>query len=155
MHKGTFKHGQISTTAGQQKWYAEQLDEDTLDELKFILQQTCCWRGWYLSNHLKTKIRSGELTIDEELINQTIASFAIIEYNQTPRRGHTERRVLLRDYTLVKSIRITKTRTVLANLCFVINIDTGCIVTAYWNDANDNHNNINMSRYERNPIRFN
>ena len=150
MHRGTFKTGTVNRTYGQRKWHISQMTEETLADIHFRLRQTIQWKGWRLSDHL---LKKDNITFSPEIIQRVINTGDIIEYNETPSRGRTSRRVLLRNsydtHKINTNVGITK-----SNLCIVIEIDTGDVITAYWNDANDNHNTINMCRYERVPLQF-
>lgn len=150
MYKGTFKTGTISHTQGQKKWHASQISEETLDTIRFRLRQTIQRKGWRLSYHLQKK---DNLTFSPEIIQYVIDTGDVIEYNETPRRDKTSRRILLRNlcdkHKVNTNIGVTE-----SNLCVVIDIDNGNVVTAYWNAANDNHKTIDMHKYESVPLQF-
>lgn len=150
MYKGTFKTGTISHTQGQRKWHASQINDETLDDIRFRLHQTMLLRSWRLSDHLRKK---KSLTFSLEIVQHVIDAGDIIEYNETPRRDKTSRRVLLRDirdkHKVITNFGVTD-----SNLCIVVDIDDGDVVTAFWNDANDNHKTIDMSQYENVPLQF-
>lgn len=71
----------------------------------------------------------------------------IIEYNSTNNYGKIDKRVLIRSK---KSYFVDIDNTLTeCNLCFVISIITGQIITAYYNEVNDNHNTIDWLRYDK------
>ena len=153
-HRGTFKRGQVSETRNQTKWLASQLSEDARHDICASMAYTLMTTTPYLSRHLRDKVSSNELTVDMQTIRETLDGMEanMVEYNETVRFGKTERRVLLRDYGIVHTIMVGNRR-VPSNLCFVINIDTACIVTAYWNRAHDRHDTLDERRYERAMLR--
>lgn len=150
MYRGTFKKGIISRTQGQRKWHVSQIDEETLDDIRFQLHQTMELKGWRLSDHLRKK---KNLTFSDEIVQHVIDAGSIIEYNETPIKSRKSRRVLLRDsrdkHKVITNLGLTE-----SNLCVVIDIDCGDVVTAFWNDANDNHKTIDMRQYENAPLKF-
>ena len=53
----------------------------------------------------------------------------------------------LQDIQVYKSTVILHT---LCNLCAVIDYERGKVITAYWNDVDDNHDTLDLSRYDKN-----
>lgn len=76
----------------------------------------------------------------------------IIEYNETlTKTGRISKRILVRDTYVVKR-RFLQAHEYEscgnAVLCFVIDYETGEIITAYYNFAEDSHHTVDMSRYD-------
>lgn len=65
----------------------------------------------------------------------------IIEYNETTRNNNMKRRILVRHPQKVK------VEGYMAYLLIVIEIDTGRIITAFYNKVTDTHKTIDMSYY--------
>ena len=150
MYKATFKKGTVSRTHNQKKWHVSQISKATLNAITFHFHQTIQTKGWKLSWHLKKK---ANLTFSPEIIQRVLSTGDIIEYNETPQKYRKSRRILLRNshdtYKVSTNVGVTE-----SNLCIVVDIDSGDVITAYWNAANDNHKSINMRRYERTPLHF-
>ena len=68
----------------------------------------------------------------------------IIEYNQTTKYGRVERRILVRHPQKVKVDGY------LSYMYIVIGVDTGRIVTAYYNKVTDVHKTLDLSYYDKN-----
>ena len=150
MHQGTFKTGTVSRTHNQKKWHVSQISKATLSAITYRFHQTIKTRGWKLSQHLQKK---ANITFSPEIIQRVLSTGDIIEYNETQQKYRKSRRILLRNshdtYKINTNVGVTE-----SNLCVVVDIDSGDVITAYWNAANDNHKNINMRRYERTPLKF-
>lgn len=72
----------------------------------------------------------------------------IIEYNTTKKSYGIDKRVVLRSKE-VYNVEIGE-NIIECNLCFVISILSGEVITAYYNNINDNHENIDWARYNEN-----
>lgn len=85
------------------------------------------------------------LYVFKKRLNEILANIEdyIIEYNEIPistKRGQDiDKRVLIRDKYNFNGL----------NLCFVLSFTTNVIVTAYWVNIDDNHENLNWSRYNK------
>lgn len=104
--------------------------------------------------HLKKRIDVSEINIERyiSIIEGGLLPYKIIEYNETLRDNVLDHRVVIRDkkkeyrtYHKGKTIETTGW----CNLCFVLSIDTGKIITAYYNDANDSHTSLDLRRYDK------
>ena len=137
------RRGQVKTTENQIKKHISQM---TSDETAFIakrLKMVYANYKWH-PHFLNSSRLFNMMTVERLLISPNIQD-CIIEYNQ---RGN-DRRVLLRS-TFSSNVTLEKdgkSYEADANLCLVIDIYTGVIVTAYWNEATDHHDNVNMKRY--------
>lgn len=143
------QRGRVKRTNGQVKKHVKQMSGS---EIQFLARRLKLVSGSYkFSSHfLKSERLFNMLTI-ERLLNSPDIKDCIIEYNETPssKKGVVGKRVLLRSTFSRKVLLEKKGKELLteANLCMVIDIYTGEIVTAYWNEAGDNHHNIDMRRY--------
>lgn len=96
----------------------------------------------HISKHSKNHISF----LNMKVVNQVLDDYEIIEFNATEKFNTTDCRVLLRSKKVLSIINngvIEK-----ANICIVISIKTGHVITAYINCKNDKHNTINMKRYD-------
>jgi hypothetical protein len=147
----TYKRGQVSRTKNQRKWLAAEMSDDDRESLAHGYDESVIYSNEvvHMSKHLKDKIGRGELSVPQAVVEETIKSFSasFLEYNVTEYRGRQSRRVLLRNNDIVRQVRV-RGEVQDANLCIVLDIDTCCMVTAYWNATNDHHDTLNRSRYE-------
>lgn len=107
----------------------------------------------WLSKHIKEK----NITVSIDMIYKTLEKDnlkeLIIEYNETPTYNRVERRVLLRDDSLI-NVKYTKEDNTTfekeSNLCFVICLDNSKVITVYYNLAEDMHDTLIDKRYNAN-----
>lgn len=156
MFKATYKKSRVKVTRGQKKWHSSQLSSDqTLKLLHTLVRMHKIHHGnLTTSQHLHHKIARGELTVPRQAIQSALVGFpsTLIEYNETMTPQGKRHRVLVRtqeSYPIVESGRVQR-----GNLCAVIELESYQVITAYWNEENDNHKDINMSRYMPNPPQF-
>lgn len=151
MLKATYKRGQVSRTKGQRKWLAAELSDEDRDNLAKDYDESviCSNKVVYMSRHLKDKVARGELSVPQDVVEETLRSFvdSFIEYNVTEYNGKQSRRVLLRNNDISRKVNV-RGKVQDANLCLVLDIDTCCMITAYWNAADDHHDTLNRNRYE-------
>lgn len=139
---GETKKGTVSVTQGQVKKHFTQFKAV---EKAFLFKTLKLVKRVKLSNHLKHK----DIAIDKNIITQVLktGAYSIIEYNERTYTNGTSKRALIRvkesQDVLLKDKGLTP-----CNLCFVIDIHTGVIVTAYYNEVDDNHSTINYNRYD-------
>lgn len=140
----------VKVTTGQVKKHYTQM---TAQETNFLQAKIQCIKSCLrISSHLKDKANG----ITDGSIYKVLNSgnFEIIEYNEAQKIDITDHRILIRDnqsyltdfYNFMEGV----TRKELCNICAVISLDTGLIVTAYFNRRNDNHRTIDQNRYNRN-----
>lgn len=143
-----YHKGVIKKTKNQRKKHVKQM---TRKEQWYLREQIKNLPNIYFTNHALTN--GVDVTIEQ--IKNTIKEYNyIIEYNETiNQNGKVDRRVLMRSSTIYnvdfKRVdgSIVKGN---ANLCFVISIDTGRIITTYYNYIRDNHETIDYRRYDKN-----
>lgn len=147
----TYKRGQVSRTQGQRKWLAAELSDEDRESLARDYDESVIYSNKvvYMSRHLKDKVARGELSVPQDVVEETLRDFtgSFIEYNVTERGGRQSRRVLLRNNDISRKVSV-RGKVQDANLCLVLDIDTCCMVTAYWNAADDHHDTLNRNRYE-------
>lgn len=136
-----FKKGEVSKTKGQIKKHYTQYTDIELDYLALLVRSI---GNIKLSNHAKKKEITVKLNDIKKILKSSDIKKQIIEYNRT----NNDKRVLIRS----KEKYETKVNgnTVYCNICFVLSLVTKTIITVYYNDTKDNHNTINLNRYNKN-----
>lgn len=146
---GKFKHGQVKVTEGQRKKHVSQMSEYELHRLCRRIKGVKRIR---VSRHLKQKVENKEVSFTYSMIWDVLNNIHkthVVEYNRTSFYDKEESRVLLRTQKSYP-VKIDEIGEVRCNLCFVLSINRGNIVTAYWNEVDDNHTTINLERYDEN-----
>ena len=142
--------------------YHKGVIKKTENQRKKHVKQMTRKEQWYLREQIKnlSNIKftkhalNNNVDVTIEQIKNTIKEYNyIIEYNETTDTyGKINRRVLVRSSRVYKVDFHKIDDSVIkgnANLCFVISIDTGDIITAYYNFINDEHKTIDMRRYDK------
>lgn len=142
--------------------YHKGVIKKTENQRKKHVKQMTRKEQWYLREQIKnlpnikfTKhALNNNVDVTIEQIKNTIKEYNyIIEYNETTDTyGKIDRRVLVRSSRVYKVDFHKTDGSVIkgnANLCFVISIDTGYIITIYYNFINDEHKTIDMRRYDK------
>lgn len=137
------QRGRVKTTQNQIKKHITQM---TPHETAFIAKRLKkVYSNYKWHPHFSDSSRLFNMMTIERLLLSPNITDCIIEYNQ---RGD-DRRVLLRS-TFSSNVTLEKDGKRFeadANLCIVIDIYTGVIITAYWNEVTDHHDTVNMNRY--------
>lgn len=144
---GVFKHGQVRVTDGQRKKHVSQMSDYELQRLCRKIKPV---KRISASRHLKQKVENNEVSFTYKMVWDVINNIHkthIIEYNRTSFKGVQESRVLLRTQKSFP-VEIGGKGEVRCNLCFVLSLDSGRLITAYWNEVSDNHKSINTDRYD-------
>ena len=139
----------VKTTMYQVKKHFSQMELKEINFLKNKLER--------IQNYISLSFHGQEKNngISSDTVKSILKSgnFDIIEYNEVPKFDATEHRVLIRDkqsyISDFYSMGIVEPRKALCNICFVISLDTGIIVTAYLNKCNDKHDTIDWTRYKK------
>lgn len=145
--RGRFRRGYVQKTKRQRKKHISQM---TKLDIEIIQEHIRNLRSLYASKHVIEKIKYDNLFFTSDMVVEVIENIDeqhIIEYNITRFRGRNDSRVLLRS-DKVYPVSIIDKGVVYCNLCFVLSLDSGELVTVYWNDCNDNHQTINYERYD-------
>lgn len=142
--------------------YHKGVIKKTENQRKKHVKQMTRKEQWYLREQIKnlpnikfTKhALNNDVDVTIEQIKNTIKEYNyIVEYNETTDTyGKIDRRVLVRSSRVYKVDFHKIDGSVIkgnANLCFVISIDTGDIITTYYNFINDEHETIDMCRYDK------
>ena len=143
-----YNKGVVKKTIGQKKKYFTQMNKF---ELRYLRNKVENLDNIYFSKHALTN--GVDVTIEQ--IKNTINGYNfIIEYNETTNQnGKVDRRVLMRSSTIYNVDFKRADGSIVkgnANLCFVISIITGKIITTYYNYIRDNHDTIDYRRYDKN-----
>lgn len=137
------QRGRIKKTKDQIKKHVSQM---TQEEIMYLQKRVKMISGNYKwGKHFLENGRLFNMLTIERLLNSPNIDECLIEYNERDK----DKRVLLRS-TFSSNVSLEKNGVMYmadANLCIVVDIFTGEVVTAYWNEVGDNHNNVNMRRY--------
>lgn len=139
--------GQVKETKEQYKKHANQMRESEKEILKKKIKKL---KDLTVTPHLLSKN-----ILKSDIDKLLTGDFDVIERNITLLQNVWEERVLIRgkEFTNVIFVDFKRKRvTVPANLCVVISLKTGKIITGYWNDKNDNHSSLHKARYEKNKM---
>lgn len=152
VHKAEFYIGKVKRTKNQKKKHISQM---TKHEIAYLRKQIKLFPTWKAkaSKHLKRKRVTFDINdIEETLLSKEVANF-IIEYNETfVGSGRIDRRILVRSskpQMVNFRLRGRRTEKAIAQLCFIISLDTYEIITVFWNKVSDNHETINWRRYNK------
>lgn len=142
--------------------YHKGVIKKTENQRKKHVKQMTRKEQWYLREQIKNlpNIRftqhalNNGVNVTMKQIKNTIKEYNyIIEYNETTNiYGKIDRRVLVRSSHIYKVDFHKIDGSIIkgnANLCFVISIDTGDIITTYYNFINDEHKTIDVRRYDK------
>jgi hypothetical protein len=137
------QRGRIKKTKDQIKKHVSQM---TQEEIMYLQKRVKMISGNYKwGKHFLENGRLFNMLTIERLLNSPNIDECLIEYNERDK----DKRVLLRS-TFSSNVSLEKNGVMYmadANLCIVVDIFTGEVVTAYWNEVGDNHDNVNMRRY--------
>jgi hypothetical protein len=126
----------------------------TKNEIEFLKMKINRIKNYItVSTHLTNKCNKINILTCNDILNN---DYEIIEYNETANYNGIDKRVLIRSINSFDTIfidTITNIKTIeKCNICFVVSIVTGIIVTGYFNKCNDFHNTINFNRYNKNIV---
>lgn len=147
MLNGNFKIGTDRSNRNQIKRMANRFGDEFISAKAADLVELVHSGNIKYSRHLVKKMRHENLNVPTIVIAKTIAhaKTSFIEFSYL--RGNCKwHRALLRDYTTVEDVMIDG-EIKKCNLCFVIDFNCGEIVTAYWNEATDLHETLDMRKY--------
>ncbi|MBQ8997144.1 MAG: hypothetical protein IJ086_00460 [Clostridium sp.] len=145
MRKGIINKGFIKKTYKQKKKHYTQLTGEEFEYLESKLKELKEIKpSWHLVE--KNDILIKKLDVFKVLNDKNLRDL-IIEFNITPNKNGYDKRALLRSRD-VYNVNINN-NSVKCNLCFVISILKGEVVTAYYNEVNDNHDSIDWNRYDK------
>lgn len=147
MLNGNFKIGTDRSNKNQVKRMANQFGDEFISAKAADLVELVHSGNIKYSRHLVKKMRRENLNVPTIVIAKTIAhaKTSFIEFSYL--RGNCKwHRALLRDYSTVENVMIDG-EIKKCNLCFVIDFNCGEIVTAYWNEATDLHETLDMRKY--------
>lgn len=142
----TVFHSERRTTDSniQRKKHFSQMDGSELQSCANLLRNCLKRNRLNMSRHaknkLKTSVNFGALV---GMVFKSTDLNYIIEYNETTRNGHTSHRVL------IKHPQVTKVEGSPSYTFLVIDVDSGRIITAYYNKTTDKHSTLDMSYYSQ------
>ena len=140
-YKGELNKGTIRVTKGQVKKLYTQMTSEEIEKC-YIAINNIANKYWKISQHLKEKTT---VTWSLKDIMDTIrtGSFDIIEYNRTG----NDVRIVVNSY---KTYRIeTEKGETTCTMTIVLSIKHNKIITLWYTDILDDHESINMNRYNK------
>lgn len=146
-NKGIYNKGVIKRTPNQVKKHVTQMSKEEIVFLEKAVHSIVS--KVHFSQHFKTNRVACSESYIKELLSKDLSEM-IIEYNETPSKNKVDKRVLIRDKDLQEVLFLSETTeefTETANLCIVVSILTGSVITAYWNLSSDNHKTMDWRRY--------
>lgn len=150
--RGIYNKGYVKKTNGQVKKHRVQMTDTEIDYLNEKIKSMID-KDIYFSRHAQNNGITATLEQVIDVLNRESIKDYIVEYNETPFKGVIEHRVLIRDSKRVM-VKYNEGKdnefSALSNLCFVLCIDNGKIVTTYYNVDNDSHDTLNLYRYDKN-----
>lgn len=138
--RAEFKKGIVSKTEGQEKKHYTQF---TKAELRYLESRLRTIKDVSLTRHARNKgitINKGDI---QRVLRSKDIKNQIIEFNCT--RG--DQRVLVRSRDIFDTIVDGVSHR--CNICFIVSLKDGVIVTVYYDDVNDNHKTVDFSRYNK------
>ena len=146
MRKGNIKRGLVKITRNQEKKHYTQLSEEELNYLENKIHRLKNIKpSWHLVEKKDILVRKRDIL---SALKDSNIKELIIEYNVTYKQKSIDKRVVLRSREIYKVS--TRDDIIECNLCFVISIIKGEVITAYYNNINDNHDTIDWNRYNEN-----
>lgn len=144
--KGEIKKGTIRTTNNQFKKFITQFKGDDFEKCLIAINNTLHNRI-YASSHLR---RKSAVSYDMKEICDVLKSgkYDIIEYNYVLGNNGRDNRVVVKSWDSYQ-VDIDGKDTE-CNMIFVLSVTNNQIITIWYNDINDNHKTLNMSRYNKN-----
>lgn len=146
MYEYNTEMGYVKETREQRKKHVMQMSNK---EKKYLVTQIKKVKDniSYGKHILEKNIVFNKKTLKETLNSDYLRNY-IVEYNETPLKYYTDKRVLIRS-EIKDKVYINGLGYKYCNLCFVISIITGKVVTAYYNEASDNHSTLDLDRYDK------
>lgn len=146
MLKGEIKKGTIRTTTGQQKKYITQFKGDDYQRCIIAINNMLHQRI-YASYHLRKK---STVSYNMKDICSVLKSgeFDIIEYNYVQYPDHRDNRIVVKSWNSYLVEIDGKEQD--CNMVFVLSVSNHQIVTLWYNSIDDDHDTLNISRYDKN-----
>lgn len=146
MLKGEIKKGTIRTTTGQQKKYITQFKDDDYQRCIIAINNMLHQRI-YASYHLRKK---STVSYNMKDICSVLKSgeFDIIEYNYVQYPDHRDNRIVVKSWNSYLVEIDGKEQD--CNMVFVLSVSNHQIVTLWYNSIDDDHDTLNMNRYDKN-----
>lgn len=145
MRKGSINKGKVKRTYRQEKKHFTQFSQEELTYLEGEIRKLKkIIPSWHLTEKKDILVKKSDIL---KVINDSDIKSLIIEYNETSKSTGVDKRVVLRSRESY-SVYIDNNM-IESNLCFVLSILEGEVITAYYNDINDNHDSIDWLRYNK------
>lgn len=144
--KGEINRGTVRKTNNQFKKFVTQFKGDDFEKCLIAINNTLHDRI-YASSHLRKK---STVSYNMKDICSVLKSgeFDIIEYNYVQYPDHRDNRIVVKSWNsyLVEIDGEEQD----CNMVFVLSVSNHQIVTLWYNSIDDDHDTLNMNRYDKN-----
>ena len=144
--KGEIKKGTVRKTNNQFKKFVTQFKGDDFEKCLIAINNTL-HKKIYASSHLR---RKSAVSYSMKEICDVLKSgkYDIIEYNYVQYSDYRDNRVVVKSWDSY-NVNVDGKDTE-CNMIFVLSVTNNQIVTLWYNNVDDNHNTLNMKRYDKN-----
>ena len=146
MLKGEIRKGTVRKTNNQFKKFVTQFKGDDFEKCLIAINNTL-HKKIYASSHLR---RKSAVSYSMKEICDVLKSgkYDIIEYNYVQYSDYRDNRVVVKSWDSY-NVNVDGKDTE-CNMIFVLSVTNNQIVTLWYNNVDDNHNTLNMKRYDKN-----
>lgn len=144
--KGEIRRGTVRKTNNQFKKFVTQFKGDDFEKCLIAINNTL-HKKIYASSHLR---RKSAVSYSMKEICDVLKSgkYDIIEYNYVQYSDYRDNRVVVKSWDSY-NVNVDGKDTE-CNMIFVLSVTNNQIVTLWYNNVDDNHNTLNMKRYDKN-----
>lgn len=144
--KGEIRKGTVRKTNNQFKKFVTQFKGDDFEKCLIAINNTL-HKKIYASSHLR---RKSAVSYSMKEICDVLKSgkYDIIEYNYVQYSDYRDNRVVVKSWDSY-NVNVDGKDTE-CNMIFVLSVTNNQIVTLWYNNVDDNHNTLNMKRYDKN-----
>ena len=154
---GNRNHKVNGNQDGRERRHGSQMSHEDKQMLIDMLRSNLDFNGGLSYDaHARGKRSRGDVSFETSHVDEILAALEpdhVIEYSRGRKNGWLNQRLVIRNNDIVRpNVEITypsgDSRVVEnAVLCLVVQIEGSCLITAYWNDIEDDHDSIDMARY--------
>lgn len=148
-------HGVSGGRDGRVRYLGETMDAGTRQAYADMWRAGLSVHPVTLSDHLERKVADGLLSFGMDVLDELLSSFDgghVVEVSVGRRGKWSNHRILVRNDAVSRPdvaiefggrVRVCAR----ATLCAVLDVEAGCVVTAWWNDVDDHHATLDRGRY--------
>lgn len=142
MNQYSINKSEVKETFGQIKKHISQLSQSDIKAIKSKLNKINI-NNIKLSQHANQHIK-----LDYKDIKRCFSAYDIIEFNITYRFENPTYRVLIRSKESIPTV--VDNKLIKTQVCIVYDLTKNIVVSLYLNDSKDNHETLNLDRYNTN-----